>query len=138
MKYDSAEDADSLIYDVRPPLSEYDDAQAADTEPEDAISANADRTILKPWILPTGNAFIKNPEDRHERPEGNPGSDFPFVQQGFDDSSWETVNLPHDWAIAGPFFEGDDADVTGGMERLGLNGRADTLLFCPQLLFWHC
>lgn len=124
MKYDSAEEADSLIYDVRPPLSEYNNAQAADTEPEDAISANTDRTVLKPWILPTGNAFIKNPENRHEQPDGNPGSDFPFVQHDFDDSLWETVNLPHDWAIKGPFFEGNDAEVTGGMGRLPSPGVA--------------
>jgi len=25
------------------------------------------------------------------------------VQPAFDDSSWETVDVPHDWAIAGPF-----------------------------------
>ena len=24
----------------------------------------------------------------------------------FDDSAWELVDLPHDWAIAGPFQEG--------------------------------
>ena len=38
------------------------------------------------------------------RPEGNPGSDFPYVQKDFDDSFWKTVNLPHDWAIEGPFI----------------------------------
>ena len=26
----------------------------------------------------------------------------------FDDSSWETVNVPHDWAIYGPFYYGHD------------------------------
>ncbi|MAO66621.1 MAG: beta-galactosidase [Balneola sp.] len=124
MKYESAEDADSLIYDVRPPLEEYNDAQAADTEPEDAVRVEAETLVLKPWIMPTGNDFIKNPEDRYERPEGNPGSDFPFVQHDFDDSSWEDVTLPHDWAIEGPFFEGDDAEVTGGMGRLPSPGVA--------------
>lgn len=124
MKYESAEDADSLIYDVLPPLSEYDDSQDADTEPEDAIRVEADDMVLKPWILPTGNDFIKDPDNRFERPEGNPGSDFPFVQADFDDSNWEQVNLPHDWAIEGPFFEGPDAEVTGGMGRLPSPGVA--------------
>lgn len=124
MKYESAEEADSLIYDVRPELSEYDDAQAADTEPEDAVDVEADQMVLKPWIMPTGNDFIKNPEERYERPEGNPGSDFLFVQNDFDDSSWESVTLPHDWAIKGPFFEGPDAEVTGGMGRLPSPGVA--------------
>ncbi len=30
---------------------------------------------------------------------------------GFDDSAWSTVDLPHDWSIAGPF---DPANPTGG------------------------
>lgn len=38
MKYDSADEAESLIYNVHPPLSEYDDAQSADIEQEDAIN----------------------------------------------------------------------------------------------------
>ncbi|PID91042.1 MAG: glycoside hydrolase family 2, partial [Bacteroidetes bacterium] len=25
------------------------------------------------------------------------------IEPGFDDSSWERVDLPHDWAISGPF-----------------------------------
>lgn len=124
MKYESADEADSLIYDVRPPLSEYDDSQAADTKPEEAIRAEADRMVLKPWIMPSGNDFIKDPEKRYERPDGHPGSDFPFVQYDFDDSAWEEVTLPHDWAIKGPFFEGEDAEVTGGMGRLPSPGVA--------------
>lgn len=124
MKYENAEEADSLIYDVRPPLSDYDDSQAADTKPEEAIRVEAEKKVLKPWIMPTGNAFIKDPAERYERPDGNPGSDFPFVQADFDDSSWEDVTLPHDWAIEGPFFEGPDTEVTGGMGRLPSPGVA--------------
>ncbi|MDA3929580.1 MAG: DUF4982 domain-containing protein, partial [Prolixibacteraceae bacterium] len=57
-------------------------------------------------------------------PEGNPGSDFPFVQASFDDSDWENVTLPHDWAIEGPFQEGWNPEVGGGMGRLPSNGVA--------------
>ncbi|MFM2295684.1 MAG: hypothetical protein RLZZ350_2097, partial [Verrucomicrobiota bacterium] len=32
-------------------------------------------------------------------------------QPNFDDSKWQTVTLPHDWSIAGPFAE---TNKTGG------------------------
>lgn len=96
---------DGLIYDDRPDLNLVDDV-----------------TILKPWILPSANRFINNPEDRHERPEGNPGGDLDFVQADFDDSDWENITLPHDWAIKGPFYTEPDSIVTGGMGRLPVHG----------------
>jgi len=74
--------------------------------------------------LPSGNDFIKDPAKRHVRPEGNPGGDFPYVQLNFDDSSWEKINLPHDWAIKGPFQIGPNPEVGGGMGRLPVNGVA--------------
>ena len=103
-KYDAEEKADSLIYDVRPGVKDTDNVVVADEMPTEAVKVEATQTVLKPWILPTGNDFIKDPAKHHVRPEGNPGSNFPFVQSDFDDSSWENVNLPHDWAIKGPFF----------------------------------
>tara|TARA_R110000868_G_scaffold408293_2_gene690934 strand:- start:2635 stop:5373 length:2739 start_codon:yes stop_codon:yes gene_type:complete len=125
MKYESIGEADDLIYDVRPEGIEYNDAQQADTRPEEsAIIKAADREVLKPWIMPTGNDFIKDTSKHYKRPDGNPGSDFPFVQNNFDDNEWENVTLPHDWAIKGPFFEGDDVLVTGGMGRLPSPGVA--------------
>jgi len=39
----------------------------------------------------------------------------PFVHAKFDDSAWQRVDLPHDWAIAGPFLV--DGPY-GGMGRL--------------------
>jgi len=74
--------------------------------------------------MPTGNKFISDPAKRYNRPEGNPGSEFPFVQPDFDDSSWEQVNLPHDWAIKGPFYQGWETPVGGGMGRLPSPGVA--------------
>src|SRR3990170_7865440 len=105
-KYDSIEKADDLIYDVRPEVYEHQDDKPADTKPTEAEDLDARQMVLKQWILPTGNDFIKDQAKRFVRPEGNPGSDFPFVQNDFDDNSWENVNLPHDWAIKGPFYEG--------------------------------
>jgi beta-galactosidase len=75
--------------------------------------------ILKPWILPTANDFIVD-GDKHEVPtEAPPGDDVEFVQSSFDDAAWEAVNLPHDWAIKGPFGAGG---ISGGMGRLPSNG----------------
>ncbi|MFC1561088.1 glycoside hydrolase family 2 TIM barrel-domain containing protein [Candidatus Latescibacterota bacterium] len=36
------------------------------------------------------------------------------IESGFDDSIWESVRLPHDWAITGPF----DADIDGSTGKL--------------------
>ncbi len=105
-----------LLYDVRPELKDPKENQVADARPEEAEKlAAAGRSVLKPWILPTGNAFIKDPARRHTRPEGDPGADVPYVLSSFDDSTWRRVDLPHDWAIEGPFLETGDF---GGMGRL--------------------
>lgn len=123
-KYASAADADDLIYDVRPEVTKMEYARPADKEPTAAEKTVSDRRVLKPWILPSANAFIKDPAQHHARPSGNPGGDFPFVQADFDDSSWESVTLPHDWAIKGPFFTGENPEVGGGMGRLPNHGIA--------------
>ncbi|MDC6366197.1 MULTISPECIES: beta-galactosidase GalB [Flavobacteriaceae] len=124
MKYDSMEGADSLIYDVRPEVETYNDNIDADTQPTDAVAVEAQKLVLKEWILPTGNAFIKDKLKHYSRPEGNPGINFPFVQQDFNDSLWQKINLPHDWGVQGPFLEGWDAEVGGGMGRLPSHGVA--------------
>lgn len=116
-KYASPDQADNLIYDVRPSLGEA-------TPEGPPNSAEEDTRILKPWILPSGNPLLPDSRKHHVRPAGNPGGDFPFVQSGFDDSGWQQVQLPHDWAIAGPFMEGHRAKVGGGMGRLPSPGVA--------------
>lgn len=105
-----------LQYDVRPEVAQSADGKVADAQPEAAAPARAtSNEVLKPWVLPSGNAFIKDPARRHVRPPGHPGGDLDVVQAGFDDRAWRTVNLPHDWAIDGPFLaEGP----YGGMGRL--------------------
>ncbi len=123
-KYESAAKADKLIYDVRPEIADNNDNKVADAKPTEAVEVETKQEVLKPWILPSGNAFIKDPQKQHVRPEGNPGGNFPYVQSNFDDISWEKVNLPHDWAIKGPFQKGWDSEVGGGMGRLPINGVA--------------
>jgi beta-galactosidase len=123
-KYASGDEADALIYDVRPEESDYRDDVDADSRPTAAVEVDAEVQVLKAWVLPTANAFISDPEAQHVRPEGDPGSGFPFVRADFDDSSWKAVKLPHDWGIEGPFLEGWNAEVGGGMGRLPGHGVA--------------
>lgn len=105
-----------LRYDVRPPIEDAGDGKLADTPADAAVKVDdSGANVLKPWILPSANPFIKDPAKHHARPAGNPGGDVPYVQAGFDDSSWTHVDLPHDWAIAGPFIK--DGPY-GGMGRL--------------------
>nr|WP_233621991.1 beta-galactosidase GalB [Flavobacterium agrisoli] len=122
MKY--ADNPDDLIYDVRPKIEDTNDAKVADSKPTEAIVVASNQNVLKNWILPTANEFIKEDSKKHLRPEGNPGSDFPFVQNDFNDSQWQEVNLPHDWAITGPFYSGENPEVGGGMGRLPSHGVA--------------
>lgn len=121
-RYDTG--ADKLIYDVRPNVTDRNDNVVADTRPTESVAVTTSGNVLKNWILPSGNAFIADPAKRHQRPPGNPGEDFPFVQKDFSDQAWESVNLPHDWAIKGPFYTTPDAIVGGGMGRLPVHGVA--------------
>ena len=123
-KYDSLAKTDNLLYDVRPEIKDNTENKVADAKPTEAVKVEALREGLKSWILPTANPFIKDPSYRHVRPEGNPGSNFHFVKSDFDDSHWEKINLPHDWAIKGPFMAGKNPKVGGGMGRLPIHGVA--------------
>jgi len=93
-KYDST--ADKLIYDERPAVGGYRDDRPADSRPTEAVGIEVTQKLLKPWILPSGNDFIEDADKRYVLPNGNPGSDFPFVKKDFNDNSWKIVNLPHD------------------------------------------
>lgn len=116
--------ADDLIYDERPVSYSHNDDIVADSRPSQTLFEGASEKVLKKWILPTANDFIKDPAKHFVRPPGNPGSNFPFVREDFNDSGWENVNLPHDWAIKGPFYKDANAVVGGGMGRLPVQGVA--------------
>lgn len=122
MKYTTA--PDNLIYDIRPEITDRKDDVVADSKPTEAVTVKAETNVLKNWILPAANEFINDTAKHHQRPAGDPGSDFPFVQNNFDDKTWESVTLPHDWAIKGPFYAGEPAVVGGGMGRLPSPGVA--------------
>ncbi len=121
-KYSS--EPDSLLYEERPVISDMNDNKVADAKPTEVNQAGSSDRGLKKWILPVANGFIKDASKHYKRPPGNPGSDFPFVQNNFNDAGWEKVKLPHDWAIKGPFYTGDKPLVGGGMGRLPSQGVA--------------
>jgi beta-galactosidase len=115
---------DKLVYDVRPAVTDRNDNKVADSKPTEAVSIASAEQVLKKWILPSANDFISDPVKHHQRPAGDLGSNFPFVQNNFNDAAWEQVNLPHDWAIKEPFFKEINATVGGGMGRLPSPGVA--------------
>ena len=118
-------EADNLFYDERPYVANYRENQVADAKPtESNQSTSVSGNYLKNWILPSANDFIKDTAKQFKRPTGHPGADFPFVQNNFNDESWETVDLPHDWAISSPFYKDANPIVGGGMGRLPIQGVA--------------
>ena len=79
----------------------------------DGVGAALHYSRLKPYLLPCANDFIIFGK-RYQRPEGNPGENIGYVKSDFDDSEWRHLNLPHDWAIEGPF----NIDYNGSTGKL--------------------
>jgi hypothetical protein len=48
----------SLLYDVRPHVTNERDDRPADAEPQSVAAVRAPADTIKAWILPTGNPFI--------------------------------------------------------------------------------
>jgi beta-galactosidase len=119
-KDDPTNNTVSLLYDVRQQraVRRLAEAEADGNTSSNAFAAaeatNQPAALIKQWILPSGNDFIKDASRKFVRPEGNPGDGVAYVQPGFDDSAWQQINLPHDWAIEGPFTHSGG----GGMGRL--------------------
>jgi beta-galactosidase len=94
-----------------------DDWRFAKGDPPDN-KTNLQYDAVKAWLLPAGNYFLSDANKQLQRPEGNLGSDVAYVAPIFDDSSWRKVNLPHDYAIEGPFT----TTVSGSTGRLPSSG----------------
>ena len=45
--------------------------------------------------------------------------DFTFAKAGFDDSGWQALNLPHDWAVELPFVHDDSGGEDNAMKSHG-------------------
>ena len=117
-KDDPAGNTASLLYDVRPPIAARGrrGAPPADTNatPQPAPE------VIKAWILPSGNDFIKDPGHRFTQPPGKDWQSVIYTLAGFDDSSWRQVNLPHDWGIEGPFITNSGGGGTGRLPFFGV------------------
>lgn len=115
-KGDPPGNAVDLRDDVRPEVRDARDDRPADAQPRSADASRATaQGVLKPWILPTGNALVASPVRHAARPTSEWRGDVAYLRPDLDDGAWQRVDLPHDWAIAGPF---DTTGETGGMGRL--------------------
>ena len=76
------------------------------------------------YILPTGNSLIADPAKRYPKPEGNFGADIPYINPSFDDKDWKQLDLPHDFAIQGPFIPPSQPGSDGATGRLPYSGVA--------------
>jgi len=74
---------------------------------------------LKSWMLPLANNFIVSGSKYSPASGTDPGANVQYAQVSFNDASWQSIDLPHDWAIAGPF---NSPGISGGMGRLPCNG----------------
>lgn len=84
----------------------------------DKKDGEVDYLAVKDFMLATGNDLtLSNPI---ARPATNPGGHLTFLQPGFDDKAWRKLNLPHDWAIEGPF----DIKEVGHTGKLPFAGQA--------------
>ena len=100
---------DNITYDLRP-----DHANSTTIQP------------LKPWILPYANPFLPDPATHHSAPTNTSPPAVPaYALPSYNpprSEDWSAVTLPHDWAIAGPFYVGDNVPIGGGMGRLPSQG----------------
>ncbi len=76
------------------------------------------------YILPTGNDFVKDAAKRVTRPAGNPADGVSFAQPNFNDGGWRQLDLPHDFAVEGPFIPAGQPGSEGGTGRLPYYGQA--------------
>jgi beta-galactosidase len=124
-KGDPTNNTVSLLYDVRRTQTvrrlaeaEADGNTSLNSMTNSAGATNVPVSVIKQWILPSGNNFIKDSSKRFLRPEGNLGDGVEYLRPDFDDSAWQRINLPHDWAIEGPFIRSGG----GSMGRLPTAG----------------
>ena len=67
------------------------------------------------WKFKLGNAddFAKDLDFGKDQGDFAKTGDFKFAKAGFDDSSWRSLNLPHDWAVELPFVWDEDLKSHG-------------------------
>ncbi len=73
-----------------------------------------DYATVKPWLSPMGAELLNSGHHTPPRPTENLGGSVPYTFPTFADASWRQLDLPHDWAIEGPF----DQAISGETGKL--------------------
>ena len=91
-----------------------------------ALTVGATAFAERDATLTDGWKFAKDATDKAD-----------WSAEAFDDSAWQTVRVPHDWAISGPFIREERTGITGrlpwkgtGWYRLSFNLKADEAAAC--------
>jgi beta-galactosidase len=72
--------------------------------------------VLKDWLKPSAQSFARA---TNAIPSGaKPGEQVSYARPEFDDRPWRALNLPHDWAVEGPF----DQSLPGETAKLPYDG----------------
>lgn len=67
----------------------------------EAIWRVSPRNLL-PYLAKTGDELLPQ-KPKRRAPGGTTPDGLEWAQDSFDDAKWTSLDLPHDWAIAGPF-----------------------------------
>jgi beta-galactosidase len=118
IKGDPAGVTDNLTYPRAPRTGRGRDGVSSNAPPFNPVTGIAE------YILPTGNDLIADPAGRYPKPAGNYGADIPYINPSFDDNAWKQIDLPQDFAIAGPFLPPGKAGSDGATGRLPYFGVA--------------
>jgi len=82
------------------------------------VAGTIDYSKIREWVLPSSAAFLKDASALPKRPEGNLAANVSYTQPDFNDSAWRKLDLPHDWAIEGPFKQ----EYSGKTGKLNYSG----------------
>jgi len=100
----------------------------------DPANATAQLTYerMRPWLATAGLDLL-NPIDQAKaaRPAEEPVVNVPYVEKGFDDSEWRSLDLPHDWGIEGGFDQSRPAD-TGKLPWPGIGWYRKSFSLAPS------
>ncbi|MEO6992284.1 MAG: beta-galactosidase GalB, partial [Lacunisphaera sp.] len=78
------------------------------------LTVALDYAAARPWLLPMGAELLNGADHPSKRPAANFGDGVSYRDFSFDDRTWRALDLPHDWAIEGPF----DQSLSGETGKL--------------------
>lgn len=72
---------------------------------EGALGGPRERLSLdRGWLFHLGDIPVPKPEDHHQTYlRAKAGNAAGAASPAYDDSAWRSLNIPHDWAVEGPF-----------------------------------